>query len=149
MVLNDLTPQIMNLIDQVGSNGVNNNTTTQIALKKIPLFVNDIYQDLIDVEKVRKTFLIEHEHDGTENLYVKYDMPEDFNGIDFIVNQDSNYNYNKVAMYKAEGNSLYVPNNFKGTLKVVYKPEPSIITALTDTLLIKKSTASIIFVIIF
>ena len=67
--------------------------------------------------------------------YVKYDLPDDFNAVDMIVEEFPVRQYNGIAAYKLENyRDFYYDIAFEGEIRITYKPIPSTITALTDTL---------------
>jgi hypothetical protein len=80
--------------------------------------------------------------------WIKIDLPTDLKSIDQVITEFPDRQYTKDANYKTEweGNrqSLYVNYYYIGKIRVQYKPIPTEITALTDTLEIDDITAQII-----
>ena len=67
--------------------------------------------------------------------WVKYTMPTDFRSVDSIVEEYPSQQYAQESMSKWEGyKDLYINYFYEGTVRVVYKPVPVTITAITDTL---------------
>jgi hypothetical protein len=70
--------------------------------------------------------------------YVKYDMPTNFNSITQITEE----NPTSGLYHRWENNKdLYINYAFEGVLKITYKPTPTKITALTQTLEVSESSA--------
>lgn len=77
--------------------------------------------------------------------WVKVTMPSDFRMVDAIINEFPERQYQKDANFKWEGfKDLYVNYFYEGSIRVVYKPVPTTITAITDTLEIDDITAKAI-----
>jgi hypothetical protein len=73
--------------------------------------------------------------------WVKWQMPSDFKSINEIVNEKGTA-YNQNSGYKWEGRrDLYINYLFEGNIRIVYRPIPTVITALTDILQIDDVTA--------
>jgi hypothetical protein len=73
--------------------------------------------------------------------WVKFTMPSDFKLISQIIAEDAD-GYNKLPNYKWEGkNNLYIDYNFDGNIRIVYKPIPTKITSLTDSIEVDDITA--------
>jgi len=71
--------------------------------------------------------------------WVRYDMPSDFGEVDKIINERP---YELNSNFKWEGNNtLAVKQDYEGTIKIIYKPLPTTITAVTDVLDIYNPTA--------
>lgn len=67
--------------------------------------------------------------------WVKYTMPDNFRSVDSIVEEYPARQYGQAAMSKWEGyKDLYINYFYEGTVRIVYKPVPVTITAITDTL---------------
>jgi len=74
--------------------------------------------------------------------WVKKEMPNDFKSIDQIINEYPERQYSKDANYKWEGRKdLYINYYYNGIVRVIYRPIPDVITALTDTLQVDDVTA--------
>jgi hypothetical protein len=77
--------------------------------------------------------------------WVKYSMPSDFRMVDVVVQEYPERQYSRDASYKWEGfKDMYVNYFFDGEIRVIYKPVPVTITALTDTLEVDDTTANAI-----
>lgn len=73
--------------------------------------------------------------------WVLKQMPSDFKSVNEIVNEEVS-SYNQNAGYKWEGKrNLYMDYYYDGNIRIVYRPVPTILTALTDTLQIDDVTA--------
>ena len=60
--------------------------------------------------------------------WVKQTMPSDFKSVNEIINIENDGNYAQNSAYKWEGRSdLYFNYYFKGKIRIVYRPVPSII----------------------
>jgi hypothetical protein len=71
-------------------------------------------------------------------------MPSDFKSVDEII-QESVDEYAINASYKWEGKrDLYMDYYFQGNLRIVYRPIPAVITALSDTLVLDDVTARMV-----
>lgn len=67
--------------------------------------------------------------------WVEYDLPSDFNAIDVVVEEFPVGQYSRPAAYKIENyRDFYYDFDFEGKIRITYKPIPTTITALTDTL---------------
>ena len=70
--------------------------------------------------------------------YVKYDMPANFNTVTQITQEIPSGGLS----HRWENNKdLYINYDFEGVLKITYKPTPTKITALTQTLEVTESAA--------
>jgi hypothetical protein len=77
--------------------------------------------------------------------WIKYDMPSDFRITDAVIEEFPERQYQRSANYKWEGfKELWVNYYYIGTIRVVYKPVPTTITAKTDTLQVDDVTANAI-----
>lgn len=73
--------------------------------------------------------------------WIKKDMPSDFKSVDQIIEETSS-NYDKSVNYKWEGkSSLYIPWEYDGNIRIVYRPIPETIDAITDTVQVDDVTA--------
>lgn len=69
--------------------------------------------------------------------WVKYELPSDFKSIDMVVEEYPTNNYNNSASYKFEQpNKLFYSYDFEGRLRIIYKPIPATLTAVTDTIVL-------------
>lgn len=74
--------------------------------------------------------------------WIKYDMPSDFKSVDAVITEFPDRQYAKDANYKLEGkDDFYINYYFEGKIRIVYKPVPVKITAMTQTLEIDDITA--------
>ena len=70
--------------------------------------------------------------------YVKYDMPANFNSITQITEE----NPQSGLFHRWENDKdLYINHAFEGVLKITYKPAPTKITVLTQTLEVSESSS--------
>lgn len=77
--------------------------------------------------------------------WVKYTMPTDFRACDSIIEEYPPMVYGQEPSVKWEGyKDLYVNYYYEGTVRIVYKPVPITITAITDTLEIDDITSKLI-----
>jgi hypothetical protein len=79
--------------------------------------------------------------------YVKITLPTDARFIDKVILESYRGNYNNDEAYKIERDGvaqyLYINNDFEGKIRVQYRPLPTTITALTDTLQVDDTTANV------
>jgi len=69
--------------------------------------------------------------------WVKYDLPDDFNSIDEVVEEYPTRQYKDSANFKNENYRDYYFNfYFEGLIRITYKPIPLTLTALTDVMTI-------------
>lgn len=77
--------------------------------------------------------------------YVKITLPTDINVIDKVILEGEENDYTTDPVYKTENvgtaQYLYVDYNFKGKIRVQYKPNVNAPTALTDSVVIDDFTA--------
>jgi len=67
--------------------------------------------------------------------WVKYDMPTDFNGLDVVIEEFPFGQYYSGAPYKIENyRDFYYAFDYEGEIRITYKPIPTTVTALTDTI---------------
>lgn len=73
--------------------------------------------------------------------WVLKQMPSDFKSVNEIVNEE-NDSYSRSAGYKWEGRrDLYMDYYFDGNIRIIYRPIPTILTALTDSMQVDDITA--------
>lgn len=73
--------------------------------------------------------------------WVKQTMPTDFKSVNEIVNEEST-SYSQDAHYKWEGRrDLYIDYFYTGNIRIVYRPVPAVITALTNSMQVDDVTA--------
>lgn len=74
--------------------------------------------------------------------WVSKQMPSDFKSIDQIVEEYPEAQYSKSSSFKWEGrNKLYIDYYYEGNIRIVYRPVPSAITSMSDTLQVDDVTA--------
>lgn len=74
--------------------------------------------------------------------WIKKEMPSDFKSLDQIVNEYPQRQYARDSSYKWEGRKdLYINYYYEGSIRVVYRPIPTPLTAITDTLQVDDVTA--------
>lgn len=77
--------------------------------------------------------------------WVKYEMPADFRMVDVVIQEYQERQYSRDANYKWEGfRDLYVNYYFDGEMRVIYKPVPTEITNINQTLEIDDTTCNAI-----
>lgn len=75
--------------------------------------------------------------------WIEKQMPDDFKSVDQIINEYPDRQYSKDTTFKWEGKrDLYVNYFYEGNIRIVYKPVPIKITALTQTLQVDDITAT-------
>ena len=78
-------------------------------------------------------------------IWVEKTMPADFKSLDQVINEDEVNGYIKQSAIKWEGkNKLFISYYYSGNIRIIYKPIPIEITALTQTLQIDDITATTI-----
>lgn len=138
MTGNDVYNIAMSLIDERLESGVIDATSTATYEKNAPFILNLLQADLVDKIDT-KTHTITK---ALTETYESYDMPSDFYSARQVIEIDTNNNYNWADNFKWEKDSiLIVPAEFQGTIKVVYRPIPALVIALTDTLTVDPITA--------
>lgn len=74
--------------------------------------------------------------------WVERTMPTDFKSVEQIVEEYPQRQYSKSSSFKWEGrNKLFINYYYEGNIRIVYRPVPSVITAMTDTLQVDDVTA--------
>lgn len=74
--------------------------------------------------------------------WVKKTLPTEFKSVVEIIEEFPDRQYANIASYKWEGKrDLYINYYFLGNIRIIYRPVPTIITALTETLQIDDITA--------
>jgi hypothetical protein len=67
--------------------------------------------------------------------WVEKEMPSDFKNIDQIVEEYPQMMYTKSPVFKWEGkNKLYINYFYEGSIRIVYRPIPSVVATINDTL---------------
>ena len=71
----------------------------------------------------------------TYRPWFKVTMPSDFKSLDQVVNEYPQRQYGRDSNFKWEGRGdLYINYYYEGNIRIVYRPVPGVITALTDVL---------------
>jgi hypothetical protein len=65
--------------------------------------------------------------------YIKYSMPSDFKSIDQVIDISAD-NYTEGTYRWENTKDLYVSKDYEGVIRIVYRPIPTTITALTSTI---------------
>jgi hypothetical protein len=74
--------------------------------------------------------------------WIKKEMPDNFKSIDQVVTEFPQRQYAKDTNYKWEGRKdLYINYYYEGSLRIVYRPVPTPVTLITDTLEVDDVTA--------
>jgi hypothetical protein len=73
--------------------------------------------------------------------WVKKQMPDDFKSVNEIIKEYADQ-YSQDASYKWEGKrDLYINYYYNGNIRIVYRPIPSVIATLTDTMQVDDITS--------
>lgn len=74
--------------------------------------------------------------------WIKKELPQDFKSIDQVITEYPERQYSKDNNYKMEGKrDLYINYYYEGNMRVIYRPIPTAITDMTDTLEVDDITA--------
>lgn len=74
--------------------------------------------------------------------WVKKTMPTDFKSVNEIIEEFPDRQYANTATYKWEGRrDLYINYYFVGNIRIIYRPVPAMITALTEPMQVDDVTA--------
>jgi hypothetical protein len=74
--------------------------------------------------------------------YFKKSMPSNYRNLDTVIEEYPVRQYSNSSSYKKEGfKDFYIDYFFEGNMRIIYKPIPTAITAITDTLEIDDITA--------
>lgn len=74
--------------------------------------------------------------------WIKKEMPQDFKSIDQVITEYPDRQYSRDNNYKWEGKKdLYINYYYEGNMRIIYRPIPSLITAMTDPLEVDDITA--------
>jgi len=86
----------------------------------------------------------------TYEAWVKFALPDDFNGLDMVVEEFNVSEYAQTENYKIENyRDFYFNFDYNGSIRITYKPIPETITALTDEVQIDEPLAqSIVYDIV-
>ncbi|MDY0199120.1 MAG: hypothetical protein RBR68_15050 [Tenuifilaceae bacterium] len=140
----------MSLIDERLESGVVDPTSTAVFAKNAPYLITMLQDEVmrLQISDYYKTYEITKAAvTETDGGYKSYDMPSDFFQAYQIVSieDDGNYELGNDMKWEA-GNKLLLPDAFIGTVKVVYYPIATPITALTDTLVLDDNTCRTVLV---
>jgi len=81
----------------------------------------------------------------TYEPWVKYDLPDDFNSVDMVIEEFPQRQYSQSANHKIENyRDFYYNFYFEGMIRITYKPVPATITSLDDELQIDTAFAQTI-----
>ena len=87
-------------------------------------------------------YLYKAESVPTYEPWVKYDLPDDFNSIDMIVEEYESRQYAQTSNYKLENfKDFYYSFYFEGRIRITYKPVPADYTDLTQEIQIDDALA--------
>ena len=104
-------------------------TPTSGSTKSRIRFSGDYYYNFTNIALYKENFY----GDVPEyREYVEITLPTDYDDLVEIIVENGNY-LNGID-YKFEGKSLYIPYDLDGQIRIVYRPVPTKITALTQTL---------------
>lgn len=139
---NQVFEYAMSLIDERLDSGLVDPTSTAIFKKNTPYLLTMLQDEVIESSNYTKTETITVTSAvDTVGHYIAHTMPSDFYNESQVISIESGKNYQAANDFKWEGNNiLLIPDTFIGTIKVVYKPIPSPLTALTDTLVLDDIT---------
>lgn len=124
MTINDIFSIAVDLINERLDTGVIDTTNTANYSVRTPGIYNILQSELCRIAPIYKTLTITAS--GTEG-YVAVSMPTDYISTVKLLHSD----LEELTDYKVIGNILYVPFNFTGSL--IYRYQPTIVTALTQT----------------
>lgn len=87
-------------------------------------------------------YLYQSDKVPTYTPWVPYDLPDDFQTIDMVVEEFPVAQYSQAAAYKLENyRDFYYNINFDGRIRITYKPIPPTVTSIDDELFIDDITA--------
>jgi len=140
--VNQVFEYAMSLIDERLDTGLVDATSTAIFKKNTPYILTMLQDELIESSNYTKTETITVTSAvETTGHYIPHTMASDFYNESQIISIETEGNYEKATDYKWEGNNIFLyPDTFVGTIKIVYKPIPAPLTALTDTLVLDDIT---------
>lgn len=141
MTANDVFEIAMSLIDERLASGIVDATSTAIFKKNTPYILTSLQNELIRTSEYYKTHTITKSLTTNTAGYQEYTMPSDFYNAYQIIQIDTTRD-NASDFRWEEQNKLYVPDEFVGTIKIVYYPIPEAITALTDPMVLDSITCS-------
>jgi len=81
----------------------------------------------------------------TYEAWVKEELPDDFNETENVIEEFPERQYNEMVNYKLENfRDFYFNFDFEGVIRITYKPIPSTITSVDDTIQIDEVLAQTI-----
>lgn len=134
----------MSLIDERLDSGLVDPNSTGIFEKNTPYILTTLQDELIQDTDYYKTYSITKAKTENEGGYQEYDMPADFKTEQQII--EINGDYKNATDFRWENKTLLIPDNFVGTIKVVYYPIPDPLTAMTDELVLDDITCRTLLV---
>jgi len=139
---NDVFEIAMSLIDERLDTGLVDATSTAIFKKNAPDILTTLQDELVQTSDYFKTETITVTSEvETTGHYIAHTMPSDFYSANQVISIETDGNYELATDFKWEANNkLLLPQGFIGTIKVIYRPIPARITALTDTLVLDDIT---------
>lgn len=143
MIANDIYKKALALIDEVLPSGAIDEAKTEDYKGKAPFIIDMVQKELLynsDLFKMFKTTLTAQ----TTTDWQRVELPTDLKKIDKVIT-DHAYN-EQIYKIEREGNKqiLYVVGNYEGEIKVQYRPIPTDIKTLDDTIEIDDITAQLI-----
>lgn len=134
----------MSLIDERLDSGLVDPNSTGIFEKNTPYILTTLQDELIQDTDYYKTYSITKLKTENEGGYQEYDMPADFKTEQQII--EINGDYKNATDFRWENKTLMIPDDFVGTIKVVYYPIPDPLTAMTDELVLDDITCRTLLV---
>jgi hypothetical protein len=140
MTGNDIFEITMSLIDERLDTGIVDATSTAIFKKNAPYLLTALQDELIPDSQYFKTYTITKVATTTAGGYSPNTMPTDFYSASQIISIETDGNREDLESKWESNNILLVDDNFVGTIKVIYRPIPDAITALTDAMVLDTIT---------
>lgn len=130
----------MSLMDEYLETGQIDPTSTATFQVNAPKLLNLLQAELVD-DNERKRHEITKLVTTNAGGYEEYTMPTDFHDARQVITIETDGVYQNATEMKWEDNVLLVPDEFTGLIRVVYRPVPALLTALTDPITIDPITA--------
>lgn len=140
MTANDIFEITMSLIDERLDTGIVDATSTAIFKKNAPYLLTALQDELIPDSQYFKTYTITKAATDNAGGYASYTMPTDFYSASQIISIETDGNREDLESKWESNNILLIDDDFVGTIKVIYRPIPAAITALTDTMVLDTIT---------
>lgn len=134
----------MSLIDERLESGLVDPASTTTFQKNTPYILTTLQDELIQDRNYYKTHTITKSLTENDGGYQEYDMPSDFQTEQQII--EVNGGYKNASDFKWENKKLFMPDDFIGTIKVVYYPIPAPLTAMTNELVLDDITCRTVLV---